>query len=117
MLLLSKFDKIPPSAQFISNREILGTTDNLANFDHSMMFRLRHLLFSQIGRAPSIIESYFPALSHIEIDKIKLLIVFMSEIHGIAIPKTKEETLCLLMMILKNSNTTVDYSFYLFQLY
>lgn len=81
MLVLSKFNKISPPAQFISNSEILGTTDNLANFNYSMMFRLSHLLFSKIGCTPSIIESYFSSLGNIEIDKIKFLIVFMSKIH------------------------------------
>ena len=99
LLILSEFDEIPPSAKFVAEVEILRTSANLAKLDDGVIFRLKDLLSSDVSCPPFIEEAYFPSLGYIIVNKIELFEIFMSEIHGVAVPQTKEPSLSLSMLI------------------
>ena len=59
---------------------------NFAYFNHCMVFGLCHLLAADISCPPAVEETYFAPLCHIKVDKVQLFIVFISEVHGVAVP-------------------------------
>jgi hypothetical protein len=81
LLILSEFDEIPPSAQFVTEVEILRTSTYLAKLDDGVIFRLKDLLSSDVSCPPVIEEAYFSSLGNIIVNKIELFEIFMSEIH------------------------------------
>ena len=51
-----------------------------------MVFGLCHLLAADVSCPPAVKETYFAPLCHIKVDKVQLFIVFISEVHGVAVP-------------------------------
>ena len=64
-----------------------------------MILRLKDLLSSDVSCPPVIEETYFPSLGNIIVNKIELFEIFMSEIHGVTVPQTKEPSLSLSVLI------------------
>lgn len=111
-LSLSELHEISPSAEFVPNVQILSAADKFADLDHCMTLGLCDLLLSQVGSPPGIVKADLSPLGNVEIDEIKFFVILMREIHRLAVPETKEETLGLLVVVREDPHETVDYSFH-----
>ena len=99
LLILTQLHEVSPAAEFVAKIQILRVTSDLAQLDHSVVFRLVDLLAADVGCSPSVEEADFAPFCHVIVDKIQLFVVFISEIHGVAVPETQEPPLCLCVLV------------------
>jgi hypothetical protein len=79
-----------------------------------MIFGFINLFATDVGSPPCVEKAYFTSLRHVIVDEIQLFVVFISEIHGVTVPKTQKPALSLCMLIRKHSHKALDYGLYSF---
>jgi hypothetical protein len=116
LLILPQLHEVSPPAQFIAEIQILRVASDLTQLNHCVILRFIDLLAADVGSSPGIEKAYFTSLSDIKVDEIQLFVVFIGEIHGVAVPETQKPALSLCVLIGKHSHKALDNRLHSFEL-
>lgn len=116
LLILPQLHEVSPSAQFIAEIQILRVACDLAQLNDCVILRFVDLLAADVSSAPGIEKADFTSLCDVKVYEIQLFVVFIGEIHGVAVPETQKPALSLCVLIGKHSHKALDNRLYSFEL-